>query len=422
MAVLIGSAGVLLRWDVSRNLDEVVNQNLQARVADVRSLISSDESAQLTSRGESLAQVLTPTGVIYRGTPGDTSRSLLTTTQLAAAGRGPLVVDRVWVPGEEQPVRLLAEAFRTQDGAAFVAVVGLSLEIRDGTISNLNLLLLLGGPIGLLIASGAGYLLASAALRPVEAMRARATRISGVQAGERLPVPPARDEVRRLGETLNEMLARIDRTLERERAFVSDASHELRTPLAILKSELEVAGRPMRTTGEMREAIASAAEETDRLVELAEQLLVIARLEDGKLPVHRAPLETLMILKGIADRFTSRFAAAGRELRIASPPGLMIDADELRLEQAIGNLLENALRHADGTVNLTADASAPGIVRISVRDHGNGVPPAFLKEAFERFSRADTGRTRGGSGLGLAIVQAIAQAHHGARWNREPPR
>ena len=394
MAVLIGSAGMFLRWDVSRNLDEIVNQNLQARVADVRSLISSDERAQLTSRGESLAQVLTPKGVIYRGTPGDTSGSLLTPAQLAAAGRGPLVVDRVRVPDEEQLVRLLAEPFRARDGTAFVAVVGLSLEIPDDTLNNLNLLLLLGGPVGLLIASGAGYLLASAALRPVEAMRTRATRISGVQAGERLPVPPARDEVRRLGETLNEMLARIDRTLERERAFVSDASHELRTPLAILKSELEVAGRPMRTTGEMRQAIASATEETDRLVQLAEQLLVIARLEDGKLPLRRTPLDTAAILTRIADRFTNRFRSAGRELHIAASPGLMIDADELRLEQAIGNLLENALRHADGTVNLTAEASAPGIVWISVRDHGNGIPPAFLPEAFERFSRADTARTR----------------------------
>ena len=412
MALLIGGAGAALRWNVARNFDQVIAQNLQGRAADVRALITSDDQAALSTRGESLAQVLTLQGTVLRGTPDHQRQPVLSANQLTKASSATLVVDQATVPGEEQLVRLLAEPFRVE-GRALVVVVGASLEARDQTLSNLGFLLLLGGPIGLLIASGAGYLLATAALRPVEAMRTRATRISGEEPGARLPVSPARDEVRRLGETLNDMLTRIDRTLARERAFVSDASHELRTPLAILKSELEVAGRPVRTAQEMREAIASAAEETDRLVQLAEDLLVIARVEQGKLSVRRAPISTDEIFARIKERFGDRFAATGRDLRTFARPGLTLHGDELRLEQALGNLLENALRHADGPVDLSAEETSSGTIRVHVRDYGPGLPTEFLPEAFDRFTRADPGRARGGSGLGLAIVQAIAVAHGG---------
>ena len=412
MAVLIAGAGAVLRWNVARNFDQVIGQNLQARASDVRSLITSDDGAPLAARGESFAQVLDQRGRVFRGTPGHEARSLLSPFQLASAREANLTIARAKVPGEENAVRLLAEPFRAQD-RSFVAVVGTSLEARDQTMRNLLVLLLVGGPLGLLIASGAGYLLATAALRPVEAMRARATRISGEQPGARLPVPPARDEVRRLGETLNDMLARIDRTLARERAFVSDASHELRTPLAILKGEIEVALRPVRTGEERREALVSAAEETDRLVQLAEDLLVVARLDGGRLPVRRAPIDTAELLARVGNRFAHRVTAAGRDLRIAAPHDVAIDGDEARLEQALGNLLDNALRHANGPIELSAEQVSGGAVRLHVRDAGEGIAPEFLAEAFERFSRADAGRGRGGSGLGLAIVQAIANAHGG---------
>ena len=141
----------------------------------------------------------------------------------------------------------------------------------------------IGGPVALLLASLAGYVLAGAALRPIEAMRRRAQEISTASLDERLPVPAARDEVARLGETLNAMLARIEDGLARERRFVADASHELRTPLALLKTELELALRRARSPEELQAAIESAAGETDRLARMADDLLLLARSDQGQL-------------------------------------------------------------------------------------------------------------------------------------------
>ena len=171
---------------------------------------------------------------------------------------------------------------------------------------NLRTILLIGGPVALLLASLAGYAVSGTALRPVEAMRRRAAEISAAEPDQRLPLPEANDELRRLGETLNQMLGRLEAALERERTFVDDASHELRTPLAMHKTELELALRYAKTPEEMRAAIASAIVEVDRLSALAEDLLVLARSEQGKLALH---------LRRVASPTSSATCASG------SPPG-----------------------------------------------------------------------------------------------------
>ena len=172
--------------------------------------------------------------------------------------------------------------------------------------------------MALLLASLAGYGVASSALRPVEAMRRRAAEISASEPGRRLPVPRSRDEVERLGETLNEMLARLEGAIERERTFVSDASHELRTPLAILKAELELAMRSARSPEELEAAIRSAAEETDRLAQLADDLLVVARAEEGRLPVRLTKIGSRRAAR--RRRTGSRSAAPRRSARSRSHP------------------------------------------------------------------------------------------------------
>ena len=291
-------------------------------------------------------------------------------------------------------------------------LVGERLHERDEALRNLKALLAIGGSIGLILASLAAYGLATAAFRPVEAMRRHAARISGHEPGARLPLGPADDELRSLGETLNEMLERIDGAMAHERAFVANASHELRSPLAIIKGELELALRPGRSPDELRAAIRSAAEETDRVVQLAEDLLVIARLDQGKLPVRPEPISAGALLEDVRTRFTGRIAQAGRELRVEPSRSVTLDVDRLRVEQAIGNLVENALRHGAGPIVLSAEPAGE-MVELHVRDSGPGFPPEFAADAFERFSRADPGRGRGGSGLGLSIVDAIARAHGG---------
>jgi len=243
-------------------------------------------------------------------------------------------------------------------------------------------------------------------------MRKRAADISAADTGARLPVPPAEDEIRRLGQTLNEMLDRLETALERERRFVADASHELRTPLGMLRTELELALRHERSSDELRAALVSASEETDRLARLAEDLLVLARADRGNLPLRVRALDVDDVLGSVRRRYAPRAEDAGRELVVRAPDGLEVDADETRLEQALGNLVDNALRYGTGTIVLRA-AAVDGAVELHVVDEGPGLAAEFLPRAFERFSRADEARTGLGSGLGLAIVQVIARAHGG---------
>jgi signal transduction histidine kinase len=209
------------------------------------------------------------------------------------------------------------------------------------------------------------------------------------------------------------MLGRLERALERERRFVADASHELRTPISILKGELEFASDDSQPAEEVRGAVRSAAEEADRLAQLAEDLLVIARSDQGRLPVRTVPLETRELFERLAARFAAR-SHNGRKILVSADDELTVEADPRRLGQALGNLIDNALRYGRGAVALLAkENSSDSLVELHVLDEGDGFPDSLLAHggAFERFRRGD--EARAGAGLGLAIVQAIAQAHGG---------
>jgi two-component system OmpR family sensor kinase len=290
--------------------------------------------------------------------------------------------------------------------------VGQSLVDRNDELANVVSSFALGGAAATLLASGVGYLLATLALAPVEAMRRRASEVTLRQPDQRLPLPAARDEIRRLGETLNEMLARLRDAFERESRFVADASHELRTPIAVIKTELEAA---LLVTGDRSPAhpsLVAASEECDRLIQLAEDLLVLTRAANGQLPVRPVPIAVSELLCGVRERFADRAARRGRVIRTAAAQDLRVCADPARLRQALGNLVENALRHGTGDVSLAARRSGE-LVEIDVSDEGAGFPADIAARAFDRFSRGARARTGDGVGLGLAIVAAIADAHGG---------
>jgi len=361
MALLLAAAGTFLYVRLGSALDEQIDSTLRTRADDVAALVRGGSAlggARLGESDESFAQVLGSDGEVQDATRGVGASPLLTPDELDRARRETVVV-------EHESVRLLATPVDEQ-----VVVAGASLEDRNDALAALRTQLLLGGPLVLLLASLAGYVLAAATLRPV--------------------------------------LARLEAGLERERRFVADASHELRTPLSLLKAELEVALRRPRSPEEMYAALASAAEETDRLVRLAEDLLVLARADEGELRLQQEPIEVRELLDAVARRF----AADGRTLEVDAPAGLVVTGDRLRLEQALGNLVDNALRYGSGTVRLAARQDDDGVT-LSVADEGAGFPTAFLPHAFERFTRADVARTRGAAGLGLALVQAVAGAHGG---------
>jgi heavy metal sensor kinase len=418
MLLVLVIAGVFVYETVQGDLNETLDENLQSRADDVASAVVAANSvpvnldSQRVVEGEdAFTQIVGLSPRVIATTLPDGVRPALSADEIEHAGQTPIFVSERKIVGVAGKARVFARPV-VAGNRRVVVVVGATTQDREETLKGLRNAFLIGTPVGLLLASLLGYLLAGRALAPVERMRRRAGEITLEHSGERLPLPHADDEIHRLGQTLNAMLNRIEASLERERVFVADASHELRTPLATLRTELELAGHPGRSEDEIRDALRSAAEETERLSQLAEDLLVIARSDQGRLPIKREPTDMAVLLERVRERFARRAEEAGRQIAVEAPSGAVMDIDPLRIEQAVGNLLDNALRHGSGNIGLAARVDA-NRVEIEVSDHGKGFPADFREQAFERFSRADEGRSGGGSGLGLAIVSAIAQAHDG---------
>ena len=417
MAIVLGVTGLVVYRLFRSDLDNTIATALGSRSDEVAALVRRGDQRvrsslrQVSGEEDDFAQVLSLGGTSLADTPQVRGRVMLQGALLRRAARGPLVADHPPIAELDGALRMRAVSVDTPRGREIV-VVGTSLGERDGELHRLAALLAGGGGLALILASLAGYGVAAGALRPVEAMRRRAAAVSPAESGRRLPVPRSEDEIARLGSTLNEMLDRLEAGFARERAFAAEASHELRTPLGILKAELELALRRGRSAEELRAALESAAEETDRLVQLAEDLLVIARFDEGRLVPRRVEVNIADLLGAVAGRFGSLARDAGRSLKVAPGEPIRLAADRLHLEQALGNMVDNALRHGRGDVRLRA-VTQNSAVELHVDDDGPGFDPAFVDHAFERFARADGARSVGGSGLGLSIVAAIAASHGG---------
>ena len=420
MAAVLAAVGFFVYSRVGGALLTSVDQSLRAGGSETaghlaRADLGHDLSFSLVdpdnARGETLGQLLDAQGRVIRSTPSGlpplVGRRLI--DEVRRRGR---VLTTTGLRGRASEWRVLGLPVSLQ-GRRLVLVEASSLAAREDTLDRLLFELAVAGPIALLLASLAGYALAAAALRPVESMRRRAGAVSAETPGLRLPVPRSGDEIARLAETLNAMLSRLEASIEHERRFVADASHELRTPLALLRTELELALRRPRSRAELEAALRSAAEETERLTSLSEDLLLIAYSDQSGLPVGPRSVEVEGLLQETADRFSARAASAGREISVSASERTVVLADSARVEQALGNLVENALTHGAGAIDLFA-CEREGLVELHVVDEGDGFPPGFAPRAFDRFSRADEARGRTGTGLGLAIVDVIARAHGGS--------
>jgi signal transduction histidine kinase len=401
--VLVG-AGLFVYLELRDDLDDGVDSTLETRAAAVARSGSAAAGAPEDPE-EGFAQLLDAQGRVLDAS-GGARGPVLSPDEVRAALGDDIALERS-IPGIVGTARV--EGAPARGG---VATVGQSLDDRDETLSGLVASFAIGGPIAVAVASLLGYLLAAAGLRPVEAMRRRAESVSLARADERLPLPAAHAEVRRRGGTLNEMLGRLRRSFDRERRFVADASHELRTPLAVIKAELEGALRAGGHDPQVQAALVAALEECDHLVQLAEDLLVVARSGEGELQLRPERLEAPLLLEGVRDRFAERARQRGRTISVEAPAGATLVADPLRMRQALGNLVDNALRYGEGEIALSF-RPAGETVELDVADHGSGFPDQLAARAFERFARGDDARTRGGTGLGLAIVRAIAEAHGG---------
>ncbi|MEA2555798.1 MAG: two-component system, OmpR family, sensor kinase [Actinomycetota bacterium] len=415
MSVLLTAVGMFVYARAGRDLLATVDAGLRSRAevvsTDVRDNgpVLANVGANLIERDEAFVQLVSPSGTLEQSSAIVRSAPMLPASAIAGITHPTMFDQRV--SGIDNITRILAVPILAQ-GKHSVLLVGSSLQDRRDEMLGLAFALAIGGGAALVVVSFAGWLLASAVLRPVERMRRDAANISSDDLERRLTLPPADDEIAHLARTLNTMLDRLAGSFARERRLLDNASHELRTPLAILKAELDLAISRDRSPDELLAALRSANDETTHLVKLAEDLLVVSRAEEGGMPIHRAEAAVDDVLHSAVEHSRPRAAEAGIELLVEAP-ATVADIDADRVRQALDDLLDNAIRHtpSGGSILVSAQLTN-GELRIDVTDSGAGFPPAFLTSAFEPFSRGSGGDpTR--TGLGLAIVRAIAEAHGG---------
>lgn len=290
-------------------------------------------------------------------------------------------------------------------------------ELAPADLVSTMLLIL---PFAFLATVLVGSWIARRALQPVAAIITEVREITdGRTLHRRLPVPMIADELARLAETLNEMMARLERSFAALRRFTADASHELKTPLTVLRSGVE---RALRTEGLPRDTLATLEEtlqEVNRMTELVEALLTLARADEGRAPLHREPADLRAIVEETRETGELLAERAGVTMTVTAPAApVVVPVDRTRVRQLILNLLTNAVKYTPpgGSVSVEL-AHHDGRVVLAVSDTGVGIAAGDLPHIFDRFWRADTARTRTGerpgAGLGLAICKWIAEAHGG---------
>jgi two-component system OmpR family sensor kinase len=417
-ALILLGLGAFIYLRLEADLLDSVDAGLRSRAQVLADAAATHSEQNVVTAGgklidpdEAFAQVLDASGGIVESSSAVTGAALLTASEIRAVS-GPTFSSRQ-IAAVDDPVRLLAVS--VAGATDRVAVVGATLGDVNEALQRLALAMATLGPIALLVMAGAGWLLAGAALRPVERMRREAAAVSASEPSRRLLVPDTGDELARLAATLNSMLDRLQEAIERERRFVDDASHELRTPLATLRAEIDLALARRRDAAELEASLRGAQEDVNRLERLAADLLVLARARGGRIPVHRVQTPLSDLVTRSVRSLDGRVAAAGVRIEI-DVADASVDVDPDRIQQALVNLLENAIRHTprDGVIHISARRT-DGHAIFVVEDPGPGFPPELMASAFEPFTRGDGEATHPeGTGLGLSIVRAIAEAHGGS--------
>jgi len=412
IAVILGALSFFVYARLDTELVRAADAGMRTRADAIASSMGRAEPGGFDTPdigASGFVQILTQAGRL------EVSRGFQASALSAAALRAVREPQFVNLPAAPGRPALRAFVLPNAEGHRLFVVVGSSLAEVGQTLDRLQLLLETAGPAALALACLVAWLLAGAALRPVERMRREAAAISVSEPSRRLPVPGANDEVARLGRTLNSLLDRLQHAIEREQRLLDDASHELRTPLSILKAELDLALSRAREPHELEATVRSASEETDRLARLAEDLLVLSRARAGGFRIHRMGTSLRDLLARACAGHQARASDRGVRIEWAAP-AVEILADPMRLRQALDNLLDNAIRYGpeDGGLIRVEAAVSGDVATITIENAGPGFADSLLLTAFEAFVRGGRDATPyPGAGLGLAIVRAIAHAHRG---------
>ena len=407
--------GVYVYFSMARGLSAAMDNSLTINASQVAaglniangklilsdSLMEAPENADLRGRGFTI-RILSPQGApiqefgSFRNLPVSLDQSFATFSDPAAN-----ITVRIY----SQPV---------YDNNQLVAIVQVAQSLDDiqNTLQRLLVTLLVSVPILVTVAGISGYFLAARALAPIDQITLTTRRISGEDLSARLNIPVTDDEVGRLTQTLNDMLARLDDSFQRERQFTNDASHELRTPLTAMQAILGMIREKRRTPKEYEQALDDLTEETDRLRTLVENLMRLARGEKRSNNLHEM-IDISTLISDVADSLRPLAEIKNLILTCDVPEHLKILGDSDELIRLFVNLLDNAIKYTEhGKISITAQKNAKEIA-INIEDTGIGISPEHLPHIFDRFYRVEESRVTRGAGLGLAIAQEIAIAQNG---------
>ncbi len=382
-----------------------------------------EASFQLSSQLETRIRILDNQGAILVDSHPTGQKTELNADPLVTQALAGQLASRVGESGDDQPAMYLALPVDFQ--GQVVAVVYLSQPLRDVTavLYDLRSRWLLSTAIAVVLAGVVGLLLSGAIARPVQRLTTAARAVAQGQLEQEVPVT-SRDELGQLSQTFNEMTMRLRAARQMQVDFVANVSHELRTPLTSIKGLIETLRAGAVDDYAVRDDfLATVEQETDRLIRLVNDLLLLSRVDSAALTLKREAIELAPLLQTVIDRLTPQAEAKGLSLRLeieAAPPPAWADRD--RLEQVLVNLLDNALKYSPpgGRVTVRVRQTEEQTVMVQVQDEGIGIPAEALARIGERFYRADKARARvgggGGSGLGLAIARSLVEAHDGRLW------
>jgi signal transduction histidine kinase len=424
-AVVVAGLSVFVYARTASDMIDTIDADLNSRADLLVADVKDDGPAQvnvsraLIENARVFAQIDDASGRVLRST-SVIARSRLLSPAQARPLRRTTLYNRT-IPGIRNVTRVLAVPVVTRRGRLIVAV-GTSMQERHDALVQLAATLAVAGSAALLLISAGAWLALASALRPVERMRRQAAAISAADPGRRLSLAARKDEIALLGATLNQMLDRIEESVDNERRLVDRASHELRTPLAIQRIDLDVALSGPQTISELANALASISQENAHLTRLTEDLLVLSRARKGVLPVRLADVALPQLLDDARRR---NGLLNGGDVHVGfQAPDCVVQVDPVWFRQAVDNLLDNALRHTPpgGRVDVRADRQGDTLT-VVVEDTGPGFDEEFIGRAFEPFTRFAGGPDgkRESAGLGLAVVSTIARAHGGRAWARNRP-
>jgi heavy metal sensor kinase len=429
--ILVGGAAFILldlRVAQTRALDTTLRTSAGEIAADYQPSSGNSESEFRDAtdvslaglpRDASAAQLVSTDGsIVVDAGNALAATPMLSSTLSADALAGTSSIRTVVLGGQDY--RVYARPF-TDGGQPVALVVATSLENVETAIHRLLLVLAVWIPVGIAAAAVGGWFLAKRALRPISTITDEARAIDSSRPSDRVEVPPAMDEVGRLAVTLNEMLERIGSGVEQQRTFVSNASHELRTPLAIMRAEIDVSLVSDDLSEESRHVLESAREETDRMRAIVDDLLLLAEMDEGAIPLAADPVTLDRLAAEVISTMTPLAERRAIHLELMAPRSVEVTGDADRTRRVVRNLVDNAIKYASQRSHVLVSVRGDDAWgELSVTNAGPTIAPASLPHVFDRFFRTDAarGREAGGSGLGLAIVRELVEAQGGRAWVR----